>query len=97
MSRLLGLESGDSRDSIETELLSGAIITPAEWPMLADVLERGGKSDREQARRFRQLAALSPSDRVEIYLDIFCTRERGRRASIVSQSVKDGALGTAMV
>jgi len=97
LSRQLGLEPGDSRDNIETELLSGAIIAPAEWPTLATVLERGGKSDREQARRFRQLAALSPSDRVEIYLDIFCTRERGRRASIVSQSVKDGALTERLV
>jgi ATP-dependent helicase/nuclease subunit A len=92
MSRQLGLEPGDSRDSIENEFFSGAIITPAEWPALATALERGGKSDREQARRFRQLAASSPSDRVEIYLDIFCTRERGRRASIVSQSVKNDAL-----
>ena len=90
MSRQLGLEHGESRGSIEDAFFSGSVIAPSEWPAVAAALEQGRKSDRDQARRFRQLASLPPSDRVEVYLDIFCTaNERSARRSIVTQDIKD--------
>ena len=90
MSRQLGLEHGESRGSIEDAFFSGSVIAPSEWPAVAAALEQGRKSDRDQARRFRQLASLPPSDRVEAYLDIFCTaNERSARRSIVTQDIKD--------
>jgi len=90
MSRQLGLKAGETRDSIEDEFFTQSPVTSAEWPAVAAALEQGGKSDREQARRFRQLAALPRSDRVEAYLDIFCTaNERAARRSIVTQAIKD--------
>jgi ATP-dependent helicase/nuclease subunit A len=89
MSRQLGLEAGETRDSIEDEFFARSHITPSEWPAVAAALEQGGKNDRDQARRFRQLAS-SGSDRVEAYLDIFCTaNERAARRSIVTQAIKD--------
>ncbi len=90
MSRQLGLEPGETRDSIEDEFFTRSLIISAEWPAVAAALEQGGKSDRDQARRFRQLASLSRSDRVDAYLDIFCTaNERAARRSIVTQAIKD--------
>ena len=90
MSRQLALKAGETRDSIEDEFFTQSPVTSAEWPAVAAALEQGGKSDREQARRFRQLAALPRSDRVEAYLDIFCTaNERAARRSIVTQAIKD--------
>jgi ATP-dependent helicase/nuclease subunit A len=90
MSRQLGLEVGETRDSIEKAFFTGSRIQPSDWPPVAATLEQGGKSDAEQARRFRQLASLSVSDRVESYLDIFCTaNDRNARRSIVSQAIKD--------
>jgi ATP-dependent helicase/nuclease subunit A len=90
MSRQLGLEPGETRDSIEDEFFTQSLITPAEWPAIAAALEQGGKSDRDQARRFCQLAALARSDRVDAYLDIFCTAlDRAARRSIVTQTIKD--------
>ena len=90
MSRQLGLEPGESRDSIEDGFFAGSLIAPSEWPAVATALEQGGKNDRDQARRFRQLAPLSRSDRVETYLNIFCTaNERAPRRSIVTQAIKD--------
>ncbi|HET8920208.1 MAG TPA: double-strand break repair helicase AddA [Xanthobacteraceae bacterium] len=90
MSRQLGLEPGETRDSIEDEFFTRSLIMSAEWPAVAAALEQGGKSDRDQARRFRQLASLPRSDRVEAYLDIFCTaNERAARRSIVTQAIKD--------
>jgi ATP-dependent helicase/nuclease subunit A len=90
MSRQLGLEPGETRDSIEDGFFAGSLIAPSEWPAVAAALEQGGKNDRDQARRFRQLAPLSRSDRVETYLNIFCTaNERAPRRSIVTQAIKD--------
>jgi ATP-dependent helicase/nuclease subunit A len=90
MSRQLGLEPGATRDSIQDEFFARSLIAPTEWPAVAAALESGGKSDAEQARRFRQLATLERSDRVEVYLDIFCTaNERTARRSVVSQAIKD--------
>ena len=89
-SRQLGLKPGETRDSIEDDFFTQSPMTSAEWPAVAAALEQGGKSDRDQARRFRQLAALPRSDRVEAYLDIFCTaNDRAARRSIVTQAIKD--------
>ena len=93
MSRLLGLESRETRDSVEDEFFTGPHITPADWPAVAAALEQGGKNDRDQARRFRLLASLPRSDRVDTYLEIFCTaNERTARRSIVTQAIKNPGL-----
>ena len=72
----------DSIDDIEAAYFSGEIIAPAEWPAIAKALARGGKTDCEQADRFASLAALSGSERVETYLDIFCTGGYARTAQV---------------
>jgi ATP-dependent helicase/nuclease subunit A len=90
MSRQLGLEASETRDSIEDEFFTRSLIAATQRPAIAEALEQGSKSDRDQARRFRQLDSLSGSDRVEAYLDIFCTaNERAARRSIVTQALKD--------
>ena len=67
-----------------------------EWTAVAAALAQGGKSDADQARRFGLLASLPLSDRVETYLDIFCTAsDRTPRKSIVSKAIKDAELGRA--
>ena len=54
---------------------------------------KGGKTDADQARRFNLLASLPRADRVETYLDIFCTAsERTPRKSIVTKAIKDAGL-----
>jgi ATP-dependent helicase/nuclease subunit A len=93
LSRALGLDPSESRDSIEDEFFAGSWIMPADWTSLTTALMQGGKSDAEQARRFGSLAALPRAERVETYLDIFCTAiERSPRKSIVSKAIKDDAL-----
>ncbi|MFZ1922783.1 MAG: UvrD-helicase domain-containing protein, partial [Xanthobacteraceae bacterium] len=93
LSRALGLDPSASRSSIEEEFFADPAITPREWPAIAAALALGGKSDAEQSRRFGRLAALPLSDRVETYLDIFCTAEdRTPRKSIVTKAIKNAGL-----
>jgi ATP-dependent helicase/nuclease subunit A len=40
----------------------------------------------------RLLSSLSRADRLELYLDIFCTTEGAPRKSIVTQAIKDSSL-----
>src|SRR5246127_5140443 len=90
MSRQLGLEPAETRDSIEDEFFTQSLIASDEWPAVAAALEQGIKSDCDQARRFRQLAALPRSDRVDVYIEIFFTaNERTARRSIVTRAIKD--------
>jgi ATP-dependent helicase/nuclease subunit A len=93
LSRALGLDPDETRESIEEEFLAESSIAPQDWSTLATALMQGGKTDAEQARRFGLLASLPRSDRVETYLDIFCTAtDRAPRKSVVSKAVKDASL-----
>jgi ATP-dependent helicase/nuclease subunit A len=93
MSRQLDLNPTETRDSIEDEFFSRSLIATSDWPAVAATLEQGTKTDIEQARRFKRLASLSASDRVSVYLDIFCTaEERTARKSVVTQAIKDADL-----
>jgi len=93
LSRALGLDPDETRESIEEEFFAESSIAPQEWTAVAATLAQGGKTDAEQARRFGSLATLPRSDRVETYLDIFCTAsDRAPRKSVVSKTVKDASL-----
>ena len=92
LSKALGVDPFDAIEKIEAEYFAGSVIAPSEWPALAKILTLGAKTDCEQARRFSSLAALAGSERVEIYLDIFCTGERAPRKSIVTKAIKDTGL-----
>ena len=93
LSTTLGIATSDTIDGIETEFFASPVIARSEWAALASALGEGGKNDREQADRFASLAALAGSERVETYLDIFCTSTaRTPRKSIVSGAIDDAAL-----
>ncbi len=93
LSRALGLGPAETRESVEEEFFAGSSITPTEWTALAAALARGGKGDAEQARRFGLLASLSRTDRVETYLDIFCTSDaRSPRKTLVTKAIQDADL-----
>ena len=93
LSALLGVGASDRIDDIEAEYFSGEIIAPAEWPAIAKIFSRGGANDRAQAERFGSLTALSGSERVDKYLDVFCTSgDRTARKSIISKAIEDAAL-----
>jgi len=93
LAKALGVSPSESLDDVEAEYFSGAVIASAEWPAIAEILRRGGTNDCDQADRFLSLATLVGSERVDTYLDIFCTSEaRERRKSIVTKAVGDAVL-----
>src|SRR5277367_5689618 len=93
LSRALGIDPATSRENIEDEFFEDSAITAAEWSALAAALAQGNKTDIEQARRFGLLASLQRTDRVDTYLDIFCTAtDRAPRKSIVTKAIKDADL-----
>jgi ATP-dependent helicase/nuclease subunit A len=93
LSKQLSVDPADELEQIEAGYFSGEIIAPSEWPALAELLDQGNKSDRDQAARLRSLPGLSGSELVDTYLDIFCTSEgRTPRKSIVTKAIKDAAL-----
>jgi ATP-dependent helicase/nuclease subunit A len=93
LSTTLGIAASDTIEGIETEFFASPVIARSEWAALASALAAGGKNDREQADRFASLAALAGSERVETYLDIFCTSTaRTPRKSIVSGAINAAAL-----
>jgi ATP-dependent helicase/nuclease subunit A len=92
LSKQLGVKAADDVDKIDAEIFAGSGIAPPEWPALAEALARGAKTDCQQAERFAGLATLSSSDRLETYLDIFCTSTREPRKSIVTRSITDAGL-----
>lgn len=92
LSRMLGVDPADDRDSIDAAFFADSSIAPAEWPVIAAALAQGSKTDGDRARCFSALAALPAADRVDTYLDIFCTGDGTPRKSIVTKAVRDAAL-----
>jgi len=92
LSRELGLDPSETRDTIKDKFFSGSLIAEREWPAVAAALAKGGKTDAEQARRFSLLSSLPLPDRVDAYLEIFCTAEGTPRKSIFSQAIKEPSL-----
>ena len=92
LSKDLGVDAADNVESIDGEILAGSTIAPSEWPSIASALAKGGKTDGDQAQRFESLTTLADADRLETYLDIFCTAPRTPRASIVTKSITDANL-----
>ena len=93
LSQALSLRPGETREGVEDEFFSGPAIAPDEWLAIAAALAQGNKTDIEQSSRFGSLGSLSGSERVETYLDIFCTGDdRSPRKSIVTKAIKDADL-----
>ena len=92
LSGALGIAPHDTIDSVEAEFFAGSLIASSGWSAIAAALGEGSKSDCEQARRFGALAALSGSERVETYLEIFCTDQGTPRRWIATRAIRDDAL-----
>jgi ATP-dependent helicase/nuclease subunit A len=89
LAHTLGIAPNDTLESIEADFFAGALIDPSQWPAIAATLAQGNKTDCEQAQRFIALTMLSGANRIEPYLEIFCTDEGKPRKFIVTKAIKD--------
>jgi ATP-dependent helicase/nuclease subunit A len=87
LTRTFGLAPDDTIQAIENEYISGSIIPQTEWPALIDVFSTGSKTDKERANSLSAALRSAGRERLENYLDVFCTGERKGRANILTKKL----------
>jgi ATP-dependent helicase/nuclease subunit A len=87
LTRSFELDAGDSLAKVEAEYFTGSLIPQSEWPALIAVLAGGSKTDAERAASLADATKATGRDRVEHYLDVFCTDKRAGRASVMTKSL----------
>ena len=81
----LGVDPGDTIEDVEREIVDGPYLRRPGWEDIAAALEGGGKSDFDQAARFRAALVSSGSTQVDEYLGVFLTDERSPRKSVLTK------------
>src|SRR5665213_1720554 len=90
LSRALDLAPAESEDTIAAEFFGNSTIAPSEWSSIAAIGAASKKStDRDQSGRFAALAAMSGPQQIDRYIEIFCTKTSGKRASVFTNEIKD--------
>ena len=88
LSAMLGIDAQDSIEAVEADMLDGSLIAASEWPAVAAALAEGLKSDQEQGARFRNMATTAGHDRLDNYLEIFCTAKLEPRKNVVTKAIQ---------
>lgn len=90
LSASFGIDANDTRESVDAAFFDQGVIVSSEWEAVANALSVGAKTDKDQAARFRSLVTLGDSERLETYLDIFCTSARDKvRERIATKAIQD--------
>src|SRR6202030_1232482 len=89
MSTALGVSADDRIEDVEGEILDGPFLPRRRWPEIADVLDTGTKSDREQAARLRDALVFGGSAQVDEYLGVFLTDEKAPRKTVLTKKFGD--------
>jgi len=89
LSQSFGLAPEDTRESVEAEFFSRSLIAAAEWPALIEILESGSAADKKHIARLEAARAANGRERIDLYLDVFCTTELAPRKNIVTQKIAD--------
>jgi len=76
LARALGVRPDETMAEVEAAMFDGSVLAASEWAAVAATLKAGSKTDKDQSARFLALATLAPPQRVDAYLDIFCTKTR---------------------
>ncbi len=69
----LGLAPGDDEESVRRSMIVGGVAW-TEWSTIAEIFDRGSKTDKEQAARLRAAAAIAPDVAcLDAYLPFYFT------------------------
>lgn len=89
LTRMLGIEPGDTLAKVEAEFVQGPFLPRGEWPAVMRALRTGRDSDRKSARRLEHALAGTDWVHIENYVEIFCRADdHGPRRSVVTNTVK---------
>jgi ATP-dependent helicase/nuclease subunit A len=89
LTRTFGLAAGDSLTAVETEYFSGSSIPESEWPALIKIFSAGSNNDKERADSLSAALRSAGPERLENYLDVFCTGERKGRANVLTRRLAE--------
>jgi ATP-dependent helicase/nuclease subunit A len=89
LTRTFGLAPGDSRGTVETEYFSDSLIPQSEWPTLISIFSGGSKSDKERAVSLDAALQSVGRERLDNYLDVFCTNDRKGRSNVLTKKLAD--------
>jgi ATP-dependent helicase/nuclease subunit A len=89
LTRTFGLATGDSLTAVQTEYFSGSSIPESEWPALIKVFCDGSNNDKERADSLSAALRSTGPERLENYLDLFCTGERKGRANVLTRKLAE--------
>jgi ATP-dependent helicase/nuclease subunit A len=89
LTRTFGLAAGDSLTAVETEYFSGSSVPESEWPALIKIFSAGSNNDKERADSLSAALRSTGPERLENYLDVFCTGERKGRANVLTRKLAE--------
>ena len=86
LSQALGVGPDETVSEVDAEIFMGSVIAESEWAAIGAALGQGLKTDKEQGARFTALAALPAPERLDRYIDIFCTKKRDKTKERIATS-----------
>lgn len=87
LSAALGIDAADTIESVEAEFFAGPHLPVSEWPVVMTLLAGGSSTDQEHITRLQSAQTEIGTARVEAYLDVFCTKDRQKRARVVTAGI----------
>jgi ATP-dependent helicase/nuclease subunit A len=85
----LGVDPGDTVEAVEQDMTEGPNLPRSRWKEIAAILDKGRKSDQDQAARLREALVLTGAAQVDAYLGLFLTEERAPRKSVLTKKFGD--------
>ena len=86
LARALGVRPDETVVEVQAAMFDDSVLAASEWAAIAAALKEGSKTDKEQGARFHALASLAAPDRIEAYIDIFCTKKRDKTKERIATS-----------
>ncbi len=85
-SAALGVDTSDTIEDVEREIVDGPNLPRSRWKQIAAVLDTSSKADQKQATRLRDALGFSGISQVDEYLGVFLTDDRTPRATVVTNN-----------
>ena len=89
LAQMLGIAPEDTFAKIDADIIDGPAFPSCEWLRAAQICAAGTKRDNDQCERLRAAAAAAGTQRVDLYLPVFFTKELEPRASIITKPLAE--------